>query len=86
MSLDALFEPMTIGSLEIPNRVIMAPLTHARADDRHLIKDEPAEPEHVVEPVEAAEPVEPIPTPARRTSRSSPRTYRDLDAIPDDFD
>ena len=36
MSLDALFEPLTIGSLEIPNRVVMAPLTRARADDRHV--------------------------------------------------
>lgn len=36
MSLDALFEPLTIGSLEIPNRVIMAPLTRARADERHV--------------------------------------------------
>ena len=36
MSLDALFEPLTIGSLDIPNRVVMAPLTRARADDRHV--------------------------------------------------
>ena len=36
MSLDALFEPLTIGSLNIPNRVVMAPLTRARADDRHV--------------------------------------------------
>jgi hypothetical protein len=43
------------------------------------MKDEPAELEHPVAPV----PVEPIPAPTRR---ASPRTYRDLDAIPDDFD
>ena len=52
------------------------------------MKDEPTEPEAVehVEPVEPAP--DPVPTPARRSasSRSTPRTYRDLDAIPDDFD
>lgn len=32
MSVDALFQPITIGSLELPNRIIMAPLTRARAD------------------------------------------------------
>ena len=43
--------------------------------------------EDPIEPViEAVEPVEPIPTPARRSPRSTPRAYRDLDAIPDDFD
>ena len=49
------------------------------------MKDEPAEAE-VIEHVEPVEPVEPIPTPARRAPRSTPRAYRDLDAIPDDFD
>jgi 2,4-dienoyl-CoA reductase-like NADH-dependent reductase (Old Yellow Enzyme family) len=28
----ALFDPMKLGSLEIPNRIVMAPLTRARAD------------------------------------------------------
>ncbi|WP_414712543.1 hypothetical protein [Sphingobium sp.] len=36
MSLDALFQPLTIGSLPIPNRVVMAPLTRARADATHV--------------------------------------------------
>lgn len=36
MSFDALFSPMTIGTLDLPNRVIMAPLTRARADEGHV--------------------------------------------------
>ncbi|MGK2908251.1 MAG: alkene reductase [Sphingobium sp.] len=32
MSLDALFQPIAIGTLECPNRIVMAPLTRARAD------------------------------------------------------
>ncbi|MCW2778562.1 MAG: NADH:flavin oxidoreductase, partial [Frankiales bacterium] len=31
VSVDALFEPLTIGTLAVPNRVVMAPLTRARA-------------------------------------------------------
>lgn len=31
---DVLFEPLQLGSLEIPNRIIMAPLTRARTPDR----------------------------------------------------
>lgn len=31
MSVEALFQPMKIGSLELPNHIIMAPLTRARA-------------------------------------------------------
>lgn len=31
MSLDALFQPLNLGALSLPNRVIMAPLTRARA-------------------------------------------------------
>ena len=31
MAVDALFQPLTIGTLEIPNRIVMAPLTRARA-------------------------------------------------------
>ncbi|WP_298395493.1 alkene reductase [Sphingobium sp.] len=31
MSFDALFSPLTIGTLAMPNRVVMAPLTRARA-------------------------------------------------------
>ena len=31
MAADALFQPLTIGTLEIPNRIVMAPLTRARA-------------------------------------------------------
>lgn len=33
---DALFRPLTIGTLEIPNRIIMAPLTRARATARNV--------------------------------------------------
>ena len=29
----ALFEPLQVGALHLPNRVIMAPLTRTRADD-----------------------------------------------------
>lgn len=36
MSADALFQPLTIGTLASPNRVIMAPLTRARADEDHV--------------------------------------------------
>lgn len=36
MSVDALFEPLKLGSLEIPNRIIMAPLTRARATVDHV--------------------------------------------------
>lgn len=32
MSVDALFQPITLGSIELPNRIIMAPLTRARAE------------------------------------------------------
>lgn len=31
MSVDALFQPLTLGSLELPNRIVMAPLTRGRA-------------------------------------------------------
>lgn len=36
MSLDALFAPLTIGTLDLPNRIVMAPLTRARADVGHV--------------------------------------------------
>lgn len=36
MSTDALFQPLTIGTLDLPNRIIMAPLTRARADVNHV--------------------------------------------------
>lgn len=36
MSVDALFEPITVGTLDLPNRIIMAPLTRARADENHV--------------------------------------------------
>lgn len=36
MSLDPLFAPVRIGSLDLPNRVIMAPLTRARASESHV--------------------------------------------------
>ncbi|HUD31346.1 MAG TPA: alkene reductase [Novosphingobium sp.] len=36
MSIEPLFRPVTLGSLELPNRIVMAPLTRARADERHV--------------------------------------------------
>lgn len=36
MSLDALFAPVALGALELPNRVVMAPLTRARASVDHI--------------------------------------------------
>ncbi len=41
MSLDALFQPLQLGGLTLPNRVIMAPLTRARAGSSvgaHLLR------------------------------------------------
>jgi N-ethylmaleimide reductase len=35
MSAD-LFTPLPLGSLELPNRVLMAPLTRCRAEEGHL--------------------------------------------------
>ena len=31
MTLDALFQPLRLGDLTLPNRVVMAPLTRSRA-------------------------------------------------------
>jgi N-ethylmaleimide reductase len=36
MSVSALFQPLRIGTLNVPNRIIMAPLTRARADESHV--------------------------------------------------
>ena len=36
MSVDALFTPVTMGSLTLRNRIIMAPLTRARATEGHV--------------------------------------------------
>ena len=36
MSYDALFSPLQIGPLRLPNRVLMAPLTRCRADEQHV--------------------------------------------------
>ena len=36
MSVDALFEPLRMGALDLPNRIVMAPLTRARADQTHV--------------------------------------------------
>ena len=35
----ALFEPLELGSLTLPNRILMAPLTRARADEGHVPND-----------------------------------------------
>ena len=34
--INALFTPLAVGSLTLPNRIIMAPLTRCRADDDHV--------------------------------------------------
>ncbi len=36
MSLEALFRPLTLGRLEVPNRILMAPLTRCRAGEEHV--------------------------------------------------
>lgn len=36
MSVDALFQPLKLGTLDLPNRVVMAPLTRARATEQHV--------------------------------------------------
>jgi N-ethylmaleimide reductase len=36
MSYDALFSPLQLGALKLPNRVLMAPLTRCRADKGHV--------------------------------------------------
>lgn len=36
MSHDALFAPLKVGALTLPNRVLMAPLTRCRAEDEHV--------------------------------------------------
>lgn len=35
----AFFEPLELGSLTLPNRILMAPLTRARADEGHVPND-----------------------------------------------
>lgn len=39
MSSPALFSPLTLGGLELPNRILMAPLTRCRADANHVPTD-----------------------------------------------
>ena len=39
MKKPALFEPLELGSLTLPNRILMAPLTRARADEGHVPND-----------------------------------------------
>lgn len=34
-----LFEPLQIGSLNLSNRIVMAPLTRFRAEDNHVMMD-----------------------------------------------
>lgn len=36
MSNDALFQPLTLGALDIPNRIVMAPLTRGRASEGNV--------------------------------------------------
>lgn len=36
MAAEALFQPLALGSLNIPNRIVMAPLTRARADENNV--------------------------------------------------
>ncbi len=39
MSTAALFSPVTLGALKLPNRIVMAPLTRCRADVNHVPTD-----------------------------------------------
>jgi len=39
MSTSPLFTPVTLGALELPNRILMAPLTRCRADGDHVPTD-----------------------------------------------
>jgi N-ethylmaleimide reductase len=39
MLIDSLFQPVTIGALQLPNRIVMAPLTRCRADVDHVPTD-----------------------------------------------
>lgn len=39
MSYDALFSPLKLGALTLPNRILMAPLTRCRAEDDHVPGD-----------------------------------------------
>ena len=36
MAYEALFSPLKIGALTLPNRILMAPLTRCRAEDGHV--------------------------------------------------
>jgi N-ethylmaleimide reductase len=36
MTYDALFSPLKVGALQLPNRILMAPLTRCRAEDDHV--------------------------------------------------
>lgn len=36
MSYDALFAPLRLGALDLPNRILMAPLTRCRAEEGHV--------------------------------------------------
>ncbi len=36
MTYDALFSPLKVGALQLPNRILMAPLTRCRAEDEHV--------------------------------------------------
>ena len=36
-SVDTLFRPFSLGSLELPNRIVMAPLTRSRAADGDIL-------------------------------------------------
>lgn len=40
-SLGVLFEPLQLGALRLPNRVLMAPLTRTRATDAHVPRPDP---------------------------------------------
>ncbi len=36
MTYDALFSPLKVGAIDLPNRILMAPLTRCRAEDGHV--------------------------------------------------
>ncbi len=39
MTLEKLFSPLTVGALELPNRIVMAPLTRGRAQQERIPND-----------------------------------------------
>ena len=63
------------------------PIVKTGSTDKHLVDDAAADEEPEVDVIEEIAEVEaPAPVARRRVSRKAPRSYSDLDAIPDDYD